>query len=254
MGCQIFAANEAAVCSHEIFDRARDFAAVEGVASAVGNCFECGGKGWVTERFAVPRGVAAGEIDVGETRKLAIDGSAPIPPASDHFRNGKALASVSDCGFEDFLEWQLTEASVEFGPTIDTARHRNGERPLRGDEFQIAALEFFRRQAERTAAAGVEAVKFLRVGVPNDGEEIAARTAAHRLSNGEHRVRSDRGIDRIAARLQDFEGGHRGEWLAGGGHAVAADGGRARNEGLLAGTFGCPRVHDRTETDEGRDN
>ena len=247
---QIFAANEAAVCSHELFDRARDFATVEGFASAVGNCFECGGKGWVTERFAVLRGVAAGEIDVGESGKLAIDGGARIPPASDHFRNGKALAGMADRGLEDFFKWQLTEASVEFGPTIDTTRHRNGERTFRGDEFQIAALEFFRRQAERTAAAGVEAVKFFRVGVPNDGEEIAARTAAHRLGDGEHRVRSDRGIDGVAARLQDFEGGHRGERLAGGGHAVAADGGRACNEALLAGTFGCLRVHGRTETDE----
>ena len=104
------------------------------------------------------------------------------------------------------------------------------QRAAAGDVFQVAVLELFERETARAAAAGVEAVEFFGFGVPDDGEQVAAEAAAHGLGHAEHGVGGDGGVDRVAAGLQDLDGGLGRERLAGGRHAVFADGGRASDE------------------------
>jgi hypothetical protein len=137
---------------------------------------------------------------------------------------------VANCGRQYFLEGEFAEAAVELGPTIGATRHAHRERAEARDIVQLAALELVEREAARTAAAGIEAVELFSFGFPNDGEQVAAEAAAHRFGDAEHRVGRDRGVDRVAAGLQDFNGGERREGLTGGRHAVFADSGRARGE------------------------
>src|SRR5258705_1410588 len=99
---------------------------------------------------------------------------ADLPAARDDLRDRKTFAGVLDCGGEDFVERQLAEAIVEFGPAVDASGHRHGERASGGDVFQVAVLKLFEREAARAAAAGVEPVELVCVGIPDDGEEVAA--------------------------------------------------------------------------------
>ena len=72
------------------------------------------------------------------------------------------------------------------------------------------------------AAAGVEAVELLRLRVPDDGEQVAADAAGHRLHEAHRGVGGDGRVDRVAALLQDVEPDLRRERVAGGDHAVRA--------------------------------
>ena len=76
------------------------------------------------------------------------------------------------------------------------------------------------RRGVRGPAAGVEAVELLRLRVPDDGEQVAADAARHRLDDAEHGVGGDGGVDRVAALLEDADRGGRRQRLARRGHAV----------------------------------
>ena len=143
---------------------------------------------------------------------------------------GKPSRAVRMAGARTVRQRQLAEARVELGPAIDAARDADRERADLGDAVELLPLEFFEREGVRAAAAGVEAVEPLGFGVPDDGEEVAAEAAAGGFRHGEHGVGRDGGVDGVAARLERFDGGERGERLAGGGHAVLSDGGGAGDE------------------------
>jgi hypothetical protein len=70
----------------------------------------------------------------------------------------------------------------------------------------------------------------LRLGIPDDGEEIATHAARHRLHESERSVRSDGRVDSGSAFLQHIERYLRGERLHGRSHAVLCDRRRARRE------------------------
>src|SRR5262249_896553 len=131
------------------------------------------------------------------------------------------------------------------GPAVDAAGNGHAEWSVAGDVLQVAAFELFEREAARAAAAGVEAVEFFRFGVPGDGEQVAAEAAAHWFRDTEHGVGGDRGVDGVAAGLEDFDGGLRCERLARGGHAVAPDGGRTGREWSFGRSVNshCVRTH-----------
>ena len=97
---------------------------------------------------------------------------------------------------------------------------RNRRQPL--------GLEEVDRGGGRSAAAGIQAVELLGLGVPDDREQVATDPTRHRLDDPEHGVGRDRGIDGVAPLLQHADGGRGRQRLAGGGHAVAGDHGRAR--------------------------
>src|SRR4029079_16182761 len=119
--------------------------------------------------------MATGHVCLWETGLLVQCRRACLPAARDDLRYGKAIASVSDGGGEDFVERQLAEAVVELGPTVDAAGDGHAERSAAGNELQVALLELVEREAAGTAAAGVETVEFFSLRVPDDREQVAAR-------------------------------------------------------------------------------
>ena len=78
-------------------------------------------------------------------------------------------------------------------------------------------------QAERRAAAAVQAVELVLLRAVDDREEIAADAVRDRLHQSERGVGRDRGVDRAAAALQNVESDLRRERHAGADHAVARD-------------------------------
>src|SRR6476646_5329708 len=116
---------------------------------------------------------------------------AGLPATRDDLCDGESVAGVLDRGGEDFVEWQLAKAVVQLGPAVDASGHRHGERSSGGDVFQVAMLELFECEAARAAAAGVEAVELLCVGVPDNGEQVAAEAAAHGFGYAEDGGRRD---------------------------------------------------------------
>jgi hypothetical protein len=72
-----------------------------------------------------------------------------------------------------------------------------------------------------TAAAGIESVELLRLGIPHDGKQIASHSTARRLNQPEHGIGGNGGVDGIAAGLQNIEADLRGKWLTGRDDSVA---------------------------------
>jgi hypothetical protein len=73
-------------------------------------------------------------------------------------------------------------------------------------------------------------MKMLRLGIPDDGEEIAAHAAGDRLHQPQRRIGGNRRIDRRAAFLQNIDRDLGGERLHRGRHAMLGDHRRARRE------------------------
>ena len=121
--------------------------------------------------------------------------------------------------------------------------------PRVGDLVEPAVLEEFAGVACSGApAAGVEAVELLRLRVPDDGEQVAADAARHRLHEAHRGVGGDGRVDGVAAVLQHVEPDLRGERVAGGDHAVVGD--RLGPRPDLA--VGDPSVAEQEDGDEER--
>ena len=69
-------------------------------------------------------------------------------------------------------------------PAVDAAGHRPAQRPDRGDFVESACRRRSRAWPQRRAAAGIKAVQLLGLGVPHDGEQIAANAAATSAPSG----------------------------------------------------------------------
>jgi hypothetical protein len=238
VGREIIDAQVAAGLAHRVGDRARNLAAIEGVASAAGDPFERRGQSGVLKRLAVPRRIAAGEKGLLEAGKLASLGQPRAPRAGDHLGHGETIAGRRDRRGEHTLQRQLAEPAVQLGPTVDAPGNAHRERADLRDALDAQPLEFLERQPARAAAAGVQAVEFFPLGVPDDGKQIAADAAAGRFGHAQHRVGGDRGVDGRAAGLQRLDRRERGERLARGGHAVLADRRRAGDKRAASGPIG----------------
>ena len=79
----------------------------------------------------------------------------------------------------------------------NTAGHRHRQRPIGGNPFKPKLSEMLQRQCLWRAAAGVEPIEPLGLGIPDDSEEIAAHAVACRFDEPEHGVGRDRGVDGI---------------------------------------------------------
>lgn len=91
-------------------------------------------------------------------------------------------------------------------------------------------LEFLEREASRAAAACIKTVELLRLCVPNNGEQVAAKSAAHWLGYGEHGISGNGGINCVSARFENLDRSEGREWLTRGRHAALANGWRACDE------------------------
>ncbi len=83
----------------------------------------------------------------------------------------------------------------------------------------------------RRTAGGVQTRQLLLLGIPNDGEQITADTAARWLHQPERCVCGNRRIDGAAARLKNVDRDLRRQRLARGRHAVWRNDFRTRRMG-----------------------
>ena len=74
----------------------------------------------------------------------------------------------------------------QLAPAFDDAWHVDGEDTAAWHLLETAFGEFLGRGGVRRPAAGVERVQLLRLGVADDGEQIAADAVHGRLDDGEH--------------------------------------------------------------------
>ena len=81
------------------------------------------------------------------------------------------------------------------GHQMDTMRGRFAADPFR---LQRVNTQTFRRPARR-----IQPIQFLRLRIPNNGQQIAAHAVHHRLSGSQHSVGSNCGVYRAAAAIQD---------------------------------------------------
>ena len=174
------------------------------------------------------RRVSAGKEAGGRGRDRAQARLGVLPVAGDDLADGKAVLGVGDRRREQLGPRPGAEPLAKLVPAVDAAGHRPAQRPVDGDRRQPLGLEQLDRRGRRRAAAGVEAVELLGLGVPDDGEQVAADAARHRLDHAEHGVGRDGGIDGVAALLQHADRGRGRQRLAGRGHALPGHHGRAR--------------------------
>ena len=154
------------------------------------------------------RRAAVGQERLGEAGKVAAACAFAGPAEGDDFGDGKAFAGVADGGGEHVRQRQLAEPAVQLGPAVDAAGHADRERAERRNVLRACACAILRQLCERrdaAAAAGVEAVELLRLGVPDDGEQVAAEAAAGGLGDAEDGVGGDGGVDGVAAGFEHVE-------------------------------------------------
>ena len=127
-------------------------------------------------------------------------GSAELPVGGDDLADGEAVLGVVDRRREQLGPRPRCRTAGAAGPS---------RRRSRGPTSSAGRASGFRRApargtasivgGRRRPAAGVEAVELAGSGVPDDGEQVAAEAARHRLDHAEHRVGRDRRVDGVAA-------------------------------------------------------
>ena len=139
---------------------------------------------------------------------------AAAPVSRDDLAHGKTLFARGNRRRQQFGEILPAELLPQLFPPADAPWHRPRKRPD-GRYLLVPQIgEDLARELVRAAPAGVEAVEFLRFGLPIDDEQIAADAAAHRLDEPQHGVRGNRCVRRGSARLEHVEPGLRSERVA----------------------------------------
>ena len=242
-------AQPAAVGAHEGVDLVDNLTAIKTVASLRRDELVGVGQRRVPENLTLGRrvpllrqgfgGQAAGihaiSLEERSGQMLAAqDRHVALPVEGDELAERKSLLGITDRGGEHLRQRQPAELRMKLGPAVDRARHADGQQAVGRDRGAVElcelGLHLLVAESERRAAGGVEAVEFFRLRIPDDGEQVAADAAAHRLHQAQRGVGRDGGVDRRAAGLENIEAGLRRERLAGADHAVLRDDFRAGGE------------------------
>ena len=210
----------AAVRLAEGDDAAGDAAAVERVAAVLGQRLVGGGEPRVPEHVARDGRPSAGQVGGGRVRPFQQRGRRGVPLAGDDVAHREPAARIADGRRQHVGQRQRAEAVQELLPAVDRTGNRPGERAV--SRHPLVALADQRLAADRVrrAAGRVQGVQPLRVGVPHQREQVAADAVHVRLHQAEHGVDRHRGVDGVAARLQDVEPDLRRKRLAGRHHPV----------------------------------
>ena len=179
------------------------------------------------KQLAHPRRPA---VRIVRGRRLGIVGRDPLtllPKAGDDVGDGKSFLRILNRGGQQLRELERPEPRVELVPTVDAPGDRPREHTFTRDEFHPFLLEDFAVVGVGTAAAGVEAVKFLRLVVPINAEQVAPHPAAHRLGEAQHGIGGNGRVGRRSARLENVEPDLGRQRHARRDNAVTGDGRRA---------------------------
>ena len=180
----------------------------------------------VLEDLAGARGLSAGEERRRRARHLCQAAGRGAPGRGDQLADGETLLGIRDRRREQLRERPGAEPGAQRVPPADASGHRPRQRPLVGDLGEPLGLEEFERRCERGASAGIQAVQGLGLGVPDDGEQVAADAVGGRLDQAEDGIRGDRGVDGVAPVLQDADRRGGRQRLARRGHPVPRHDGR----------------------------
>ena len=151
------------------------------------------------------------------------------PVGGDDLADREAVLGVVDRRRQQLGPGLGAEPLAELVPAVDAAR----DRPAQAARASGICVRPFALKSSIVAAAGERPLAFrpyelLGLRIPDDGEQVAADPARHRLDHAEHRVGGDRGIDGVAPLLQDADRRRGRQRLAGRGHALPGHHGRPR--------------------------
>ncbi len=171
---------------------------------------------------AVVHGLAVGQVGALQARPVESCWGTPTPAATIG-ETGKPARACSIAGSSSLAKASLPNFCVQRLPAADAAGHAPGEGTVDGDFLQAQVEGLLEAPVIGRAAAGVEAEELLVFLAPENGEEVAAGPAAHRLDKAEHGIgRNDR-VDRIAAGLENVDARHARQRHGGADHAVLRD-------------------------------
>ena len=211
-----------------------DVAAIERSRPLVGDGREGVGERGVAKRLARARGATAREECRSGASVLGQQRRVLVPRARNHGRNGKPAPRGVDRRAEQLAPREASEPRVQRGPAIHAPRDRPRQRTAQRHAIEPALAKCLGSRRARRAAARVEADRAAGARRPDEREEVAAESAAHRLDEAEGDVRGDRGIDGVAAGPERVDADLHGERLARGDHAACRD----RRKALRTGFHG----------------
>ena len=156
----------------------------------------------ITKQRAGRRGMCIGEIR-GARAGIGRQLGCRLPPhAGIDLAHREALPGVPDRGSENRREREVSKASMQGVPTGHCAWNGHSENPFVGHLAVPARAHKLRRHAGGRPPRRVEAHQATRLGIVDDGEEIAAHAVHHWLDEAERRVGGDRRIDGRPASLE----------------------------------------------------
>ena len=152
------------------------------------------------------------------------------PVSRDHGRDDEAIVGVADRGRDRLRERDRPVLVEQRLPAGERARDRDRLDATRDVRGAAAPQQLLACHQRTRAAARVERDQSFLFGAPEEREHVATDASHHRLDDGQHRRGGDRGVDRVAAVLEDVECRGRRERLARGRDAVGRiDGGPPRH-------------------------
>ena len=110
--------------------------------------------------LALLRGLAVLEERPAGGLSFAKDPFAAAPVTGDDLGDRKTVPRVAHRRREGFGQRHFAESVVQYLPAVDSTRHRPAKRTLERDAVLPAFADQLSRNAQRRAAAGVEAVEF----------------------------------------------------------------------------------------------
>ena len=195
-----------------------DRALVEGATATLGDRAQRAGECREPQNVAGSGRVALPQVGSRRGRALGQQVAAGHPVEGDAWRDGKSFGGQRDCGLQQAGERQPPMIGGEPAPRVDRARDRHGMRRIMRDGREPLRPERRRIGAGRCPAGAVEGVDRGPAARRIEHEAVAADAGHARLHHTLHGAGRNRGIHRVAARLQRLDGGQCRRGVRGRGH------------------------------------
>ena len=142
-------------------------------------------------------------VGVGRAVRDAAAVLGPLRGGVDRYRC--ALAGQLHGGGEKLLQGQVPEAAVQLRPAPHGSGDGDGKPALGGHFPKPPVPDQLGRQGGGSGTAGVEAVEFLVLRDPDQGEAVRAKAVPGRLQQGHSRGHGHRRVHRVAAPAHDLQ-------------------------------------------------
>ena len=179
-----------------------------------------GGQHRVGEPAAGRGDSPAGQVDLGRGSPVLAEhvGHAGDAPADRGHERVPGLG-VADRVAEHVAQRQPPVLAQQQEPGAERARHARGEQPAARHEVEPEVPVGLQGRRRRGGALAADDERLAAPRVVADHRHLAARAVQVRLDDLEHEAGRDRGVEGVAAFLQDGHAGRRGEPVRGRHHA-----------------------------------